>query len=262
VVTVTEDHRDILIYPVGPGQSNRIPMPSYGLRRAGLFPDGKRLWFTDSEAGYGQRGYITDLNGAKPRALTPEGQVGSLSPDGAYFLSTTPAGKGLLYPTAGGEPHGVPIAAGEQVASWSRDGQEIFVSNRNGLPAKVYRLSWKTGRRELMREIAPADRAVHSIVNMETTPDGRTYAYSCVQYLSELYMVEGLKPWGRPCASKIRDLCPDSAFGPRLFVRSPLPGTRLRGPLPASAARARSNEAGAITLHKGSFLRHGLSWKV
>jgi Tol biopolymer transport system component len=87
----------------------------------------------------------------------------------------------------------VPIAAGEQVASWSRDGQEIFASNRNGLPAKVYRLSWKTGRRELMREIAPADRAVHSIVNMETTPDGRTYAYSCVQYLSELYMVEGLK---------------------------------------------------------------------
>jgi hypothetical protein len=37
VVTVTEDHRDTLIYPVGPGQSKRIPMPGYVLRRAGLF---------------------------------------------------------------------------------------------------------------------------------------------------------------------------------------------------------------------------------
>ena len=74
------------------------------------------MWFTGSEAGHGQRGYITDLSGAKPRALTPEGQVGSLSPDGAYFLSTMPAGKGLLYPIAGGKPQEVPIAAGEQIA--------------------------------------------------------------------------------------------------------------------------------------------------
>jgi len=33
------------------------------------------------------------------------------------------------------------------------------------------------------------------------------------------------------------------------------PRTGLRGPLPTSAARARSNEAGAITLHKGSFVQ-------
>jgi len=45
-----------------------------------------------------------------------------------------------------------------------------------------------------MREIAPADRAgIHSVISMNTTPDGGSYAYSCVQYLSELHMVEGLK---------------------------------------------------------------------
>jgi serine/threonine protein kinase/Tol biopolymer transport system component len=194
VVTVTPDHHDILIYPVGPGQSKRIPMPGYVVDSARLFPDGKRVWFTGREAGRGRRSYITDLSGAKPRALTPEGQGGSLSPDGAYFLITPPAGKSLLYPIAGGKPQEVPIAAGEQVAGWSRDGQELFVFNRNGLPSKVYRVNWKTSHRELMREIAPADRAgTHSVMSMKTTPDGRTYAYSRLQYLSELHMVEGLK---------------------------------------------------------------------
>jgi Tol biopolymer transport system component len=193
-MTVTPDHHAILIYPVGPGQSKRIPMPGYMVHSAGLFPDVKRVWFTGSEAGRGPRSYITDLSGAKPRALTPEGQRGTLSPDGVYFLITMPSGKGLLYPIAGGKPVEVPIAAGEQVAGWSRDGQEVFVFNRNGLPAKVYRVNWRTGHRELMREIAPADRAgTHSVISMRTTPDGGTYAYSRLQNLSELYMVEGLK---------------------------------------------------------------------
>jgi Tol biopolymer transport system component len=194
VVTVTPDHRDIVIYPVGPGQSKRIPMPGYLVESASLFPDGSRLWFTGAEAGHGQRGYIADLSGAKPQALTAEGQRGTLSPDGDYFLSLRPGGQGLLYPIAGGEPQEAPIAAGERIAGWSRDGREIFVYSRNGLPAKVYRVNWKTGRRELMREIAPPDRAgIHSVIGMNITPDGGTYAYSYYQSLSELHMVDGLK---------------------------------------------------------------------
>ena len=194
IVTVEPDRHGILIYPVGPGQSKRIPLPGYVVETTRLFPDGKSLWFNGSEAGLGRRSYITDLSGVKPRAQTPEGQRGMLSPNGAYFLITTPAGKGLLYPIAGGKPQEVPIAAGEQVAGWSRDGQELFVFNREGLPAKVYRVNWKTGRRELIREIAPADRAgTHGLISMNLTPDGGTYAYSRLQYLSELHMVEGLK---------------------------------------------------------------------
>jgi hypothetical protein len=88
----------------------------------------------------------------------------------------------------------VPIIPGEQVAGWSRDGREIFVFNRNGLPAKLYRLNWVTGHRELLREIVPADRAgVHSVINMRVTPDGGAYAYSCYQSLAELHLVEGLR---------------------------------------------------------------------
>jgi Tol biopolymer transport system component len=162
---------------------------------AGLFPDGKRLWFGGSEPEHGLRIYLTDVSGAKPRALTPEGQTrGSLSPDGNYFLITPPAGKARLYPTAGGEPQDVAIGVAERIAGWSRDGQEVFVFNYSGIPAKVYRVNWKTGHRELMREIAPADRAgTDRVDGIEITPDGGTYAYSCVQTLSDLHLVQGLK---------------------------------------------------------------------
>jgi len=195
VVTVTTDLHDILIYPVGPGQSKRIPMPGYVVAGAGLFPDSKRLWFGGSETGHGRRIYMTDISGAQPRALTPEGQTrGSLSPDGNYFLSAQATGKAHLYPTAGGEAQEVAVAAGERVAGWSLDGQDVFVFTRGGVPAKVYRVKWKSGHRELMRKVSPADRAgIDGVESIHITPDGQTYTYSCVQTLSDLHLVEGLR---------------------------------------------------------------------
>jgi Tol biopolymer transport system component len=196
VVTATPDLHDIVIYPVGPGQPKRIPMPGYTLNIMGMFPDGKRLWFGGNEPGHGRRVYITDRDGAKPRALTPEASAqASLSPDGKYFLTGTPAGV-HLYPTDGGEPLLVPgMSEDDRIAGWSPDGQEVFIYNRNGIPAKVQRFNLKTGKRELMREIAPADRAglEDRLGSVEFTPDGKTYVYSFTQNLSELHLVDGLK---------------------------------------------------------------------
>jgi hypothetical protein len=56
------------------------------------------------------------------------------------------------------------------------------------------RLDYQTGKRELVREIAPADQAgVNSQFGIVVTPDATAYAYSTVQMLHELYLVDGLK---------------------------------------------------------------------
>ena len=196
VLASTPDARGVVIYPVGPGQPRRIDLPSYNVvTRAGLFPDGQRLWFVASEAGHGQRAYITDLSGAKPRPVTPEAHAAVwLSPDGAYFFTTTAAGEAHLYPTAGGEPLRLRLQAGERLSGWSTAGPDLFVTNRSGLPAKVYRIDWRTGQREFVREIRPSDQAgVDNVDSVMITPDGKAYAYSFVQNLSELHVVEGLK---------------------------------------------------------------------
>jgi hypothetical protein len=66
--------------------------------------------------------------------------------------------------------------------------------SRGTLPGRIFRVNWKTGHRELWREIKPADSAgVGDISGVRLTADGKSYAYSYVQELSELHLVEGLK---------------------------------------------------------------------
>jgi hypothetical protein len=101
----------------------------------------------------------------------------------------------LLYPLEGGEPQVAEgVLPGEWIANWSADGTALFAYRRNELPAKVYRVDRRSGHRELIQQISPADRAgVNVAFNIKMTPDGKAYAYSISQMLGELHMVEGLK---------------------------------------------------------------------
>jgi hypothetical protein len=51
-----------------------------------------------------------------------------------------------------------------------------------------------TGKRDLLLEVTPTDHAgATGGGGILVTPDGKTYAYSASQQLSELQVVEGLK---------------------------------------------------------------------
>jgi hypothetical protein len=63
-----------------------------------------------------------------------------------------------------------------------------------GAVTRVYRFDPTTGRRELLREFAPADlAAIHANTTILTTPDGKGYAYSVNRKFSDLFLIEGLK---------------------------------------------------------------------
>jgi hypothetical protein len=62
------------------------------------------------------------------------------------------------------------------------------------VPARVFRLDLKTGLRETFLELMPSDPAGMVGVNrVSLTPDGRSYAYSYVRHLADLYVVEGVR---------------------------------------------------------------------
>jgi len=62
------------------------------------------------------------------------------------------------------------------------------------MPAKVYLLDVATGRKELWRELIPADSAgVTQVASVVPTPDGHSYVYSYIRLLSDMYVVQGLK---------------------------------------------------------------------
>ena len=101
----------------------------------------------------------------------------------------------MLCPTEGGSPS--PIAgmeAGEFPVQWSPDGRFLYIHRGGGFPAKIWKFEIATGRRELLREIAPSDSAgVTSIEQIFLTKDARTLVYGYYHNLSDLYVVSNLK---------------------------------------------------------------------
>jgi len=57
----------------------------------------------------------------------------------------------------------------------------------------VMRVDLASGRRELFKKIGPSDPAGVVLEDAAFTPDGKSYAYSFFNALSQLYLVEGLR---------------------------------------------------------------------
>ncbi len=197
VVAVEAGGGGVVIYPVGPGQARRVPIPGMTIGGAGLLGDGKTVWLSGHEPGHGVRYYLVGIEGGKPRPVTPEGVQESppgLVLNGRYLAGRT-QGRTVLFPVAGGAPESLPgVSAEERFAGASEDGSSLFLYSRNSLPATVWRVDRKTGKRETIRTVEPADRAGNVGINtIAMTSDTKAYGYSFMQVLSELQLAEGFR---------------------------------------------------------------------
>jgi dipeptidyl aminopeptidase/acylaminoacyl peptidase len=188
----------IYLLPTKAGESRAVTTDEIDHIAAAWHPDGKRIVFSGSEPGHAIRMYVQELQGGKPKPITPEGggTIGVLvSPDGKYVEGFGPDGKFYFFPVDGGEAQPVPsLESGEFAVGWSEDGRSFFVHNLAGLPGVISRIDLATGNRTIWKQIVPADSAgVDSISGIQITPDAKSYVYSYVRTLSDLYVVEGLK---------------------------------------------------------------------
>jgi hypothetical protein len=63
----------------------------------------------------------------------------------------------------------------------------------SGFPLRVHKLEIATGKKELWKELIPADPAGMEVSAVLPTPDGRAYAYEYSRTLSDLYVVHGIR---------------------------------------------------------------------
>ena len=188
----------LLLLPTGAGTARQLSPGDiqqywYG---AWWIPDGKEVVFSANRAGHGVQCFVQDVEGGKPRPVTPEGVMFcEISPDGKLIAGNGPGGSGgLLYPMDGGQPRPIPgLEAGEKF-TWTSDPRFLYVYRWKKSPVKVYRLNILTGQRELFTKITPPDVAgLHDISSIHFSSDGQAYVYSYTRLLSELYLVKGLK---------------------------------------------------------------------
>jgi WD40 repeat protein len=187
----------LVLYPTGAGEPRPLERGNIEqYESARFFPDGKRILACGQEPGRTPRCYIQDLAGGSPRPVTPEGTTnGLVLPDGNSLLVQSADETYLLYPVAGGEPRKLPwLASDDEVIRWMPDGLSLLVYRRGQIPARVERMELSTGRRVLLNEIAPADRAgVLRIRFINFSDDMRSHAYSYTRVLSSLVMVKGVR---------------------------------------------------------------------
>jgi len=196
VVSGTGDPSQLVLLPTGIGEPRKLTDDQLNHSSVGWTPDGKAIVFTATEPGHDRRTYLLPIEGGTPRPITPEGVVGFLvTPDGKYLLAGDRKLDRWFYPIAGGEPQKLKldILPNERIFHMFGDGKSVLVRTRE-VPTHVMRVDLATGRRTPWKEIMPPDPAgVADIPVMKFSADGKAYVYSVGRFLSDLFVVDGLK---------------------------------------------------------------------
>jgi eukaryotic-like serine/threonine-protein kinase len=198
IAQTQESPSQFRLLPTAAGEPRDLTKDNVNHSWAHWFPDGKRILFSADEPGKGVRFYVYDLASGNSKPISQEGVNGTafaLSPDAQQIAAIGPDEKGYLYPVAGGDPRPITgINQGEQPITWSGDGESLYIYQPGELPARVYRLDLKSGKRTLWKELMPSDPAgVENIGPIYMTPDAKSCIFGYHRMLADLYLVEGLK---------------------------------------------------------------------
>jgi len=200
VTTIAANPNRVVLLPTGPGEPRELPLGrvQYGGSahwRGTLSEDGRLLLIPGSEPGRPPRLWILDLDrGEAPRAVSPEGSpTGVISHDGQWAAAHE-EGKGLVRcrttggvctPIQGAQPADYPM-------HWDANATGLLVWDRTW-PARIHRVDFATGKRELWKEIHPPDPASVLYGNILLARDREHYIYRLRRLSSHLYLADGLK---------------------------------------------------------------------
>jgi dipeptidyl aminopeptidase/acylaminoacyl peptidase len=195
VLAVSSPAPQIVLLPTGPGAARRLPRGEIQeFNSSRWLPDGSGVVFLGDEAGKGTSLYVQDVaSGAIRRIASVDGGL-AVAPDGRSVAAVRDDGTLALYAIDGGGSRRVAEGFEGNLIGWSSVGRFLYSYRVDDLPGKIYRTEIQTGARTVWKELMPADPAgIWRIHPVRITPDGRSYAYTYVRQLGDLYVYEGLR---------------------------------------------------------------------
>ena len=188
----------LILLPTGAGAPRELPADGLTHLAGYWLRDGKRFVFSGVEPKHGVRFYLQDVSGGKPRAISPEGVfwgVFAPSPDNKAVAGIGPDGKAYVYPIEGGEPKLIPgIPDGYRISGYTEDSASVYAYSYREIPAELYRVDLATGKKTPVKQLLPSDPAgVDHIAPLMVSQDGKNILYGYGRFLSDIYLVEGLK---------------------------------------------------------------------
>ena len=135
--------------------------------------------------------YVQSIDGGTPEPLPVTG--GRLSHD-ERRLVLAGAGPLTVYDLVSKERKTLPETQGVSAVGWSEDSTAIYAKVRGHIPDQVFAIDVLSGRRRLVKEIAPSDRTgILSYTIADIVKDGAAYVISVARTQSDLHMISGLR---------------------------------------------------------------------
>ena len=191
----------LLLHPTGPGRTRELPNPErIVVDNARWLPGTHRIAAFGEIAGGPRRGYLFEIDGAKPRPFTEPGigtsafGVFPASPDGTRVVAQDRQGVSAVYRTDGGTLEPIRgLDAATTPIEFCEDGRSLFVGRRAGVVWRVEKLDLASGRSTPWTEIRPAESAGMRLSGIDITPNGRFWVHGYSRLLTDLFSVEGLR---------------------------------------------------------------------
>jgi hypothetical protein len=201
VLTQQGDH--LVLLPTGAGSP--VDLPKGTLKQVGMgswLGDSKRIVFTGYLDNDQPRGYVQEIPNGAPSPITPpDVQLSGREPvrDEHTILGSF-NNQWMLYPLEGGEPR--PLSGVSPTITpiqWSGDGKFVYAIEGGGPVGPpgldVVRIELSTGRRNPWRTLVHPDTVglERQRTSVMIAPDGRSYCYSYLRRLGNLFILDGLK---------------------------------------------------------------------
>src|SRR5215472_9061933 len=198
VAAVSSQPTKLRILPTGAGEARTFDVAPIQVDRGFVswMPGAKEFVFQGHQGEAPPRGYRVSIDGGAARPLT--NQTGAqfwnrVSPDGKFVLQAAGAdiggGQNVIVELGTGKVRPAPLQEGEAPIDWDQDGRHVFVVQEAADRATIFHVDVFSGRREVWKEIKPADPAgILSVSGSFVTPSGNAYGYSAGRVLGTLYV--------------------------------------------------------------------------
>ena len=187
----------LFLVPVGPG--NALTLKAGALTRylsAAWLGDPKRFVVCGAVGDNPLRLYTQTISGL-PKPMSPVGVIGpaAVSPDGKLVVGIDESRHVVLCSVDGTKSKVITDLGTTFIPiQWSADGRALYLRPRGGaLPLPITRFDLLTRKRATVRSLTVADPAgVAGGSEALMTRDARTYVFSYMRTLSDLYMLTGV----------------------------------------------------------------------
>jgi len=183
--------QQIVIIPVGLGDTQDVTKSGFFCEQLSWFGDGKRLLATGKMAGQERRSFAISLGDRSYTPLTAPGTWAHfVSRDGQRLLTRNRGGETAIMDVGGRETRPINLPPGSNPLNWAENGNSLYVADWGDGAGGVAISRFDATSGKMLEQRKIENRGLITFPSI--TPDGKHVGFVSSQTNSALYLIQGL----------------------------------------------------------------------